>query len=47
MKHCKVLTEPIAEKKNKKKGTMTNNKAVHVEREEVRDPEVDMLIRRR
>ena len=47
MKHCKVLIEPIAEKKNKKKGTMTNNKVVHVEREEVRDPEVDMLIRRR
>ena len=47
MKHCKVLIEPIAEKTNKKKGTMTNNKVVHVEREEVRDPEVDMLMRRR
>ena len=47
MKHCKVLTEPIAESKYKKKGKKTDNKVVHVEREEESDPEVEMMVRRR
>ena len=47
MKHCKVLIEPIAERKDKKKGMKNDNKAVHVEREEERDPEVEMMVRRR
>ena len=47
MKHCKVLIEPIAESKHKKKGMKTNNKVVHVEKEEERDPEVEMMVRRR
>ena len=46
MKHCKVLIEPIAESKDKKKGTKTDKKLVHVEREEERDPEVKMVMRR-
>ena len=47
MNHCKVLIEPIAESKHKKKGMKTNNKVVHVEREEERDPEVEIIVRRR
>ena len=47
MKHCKVLIEPIAERKDKKKAMKNDNKAVHVEREEERDPEVEMMVRRR
>ena len=45
MKHCKVLIEPIVESKDKNKSTNTDEKVVHVEREE--DPEVEMLVRRR
>ena len=47
MKHCKVLIEPIAESKHKKKGSKTDNKVVHVEREEKGDAEVEMMVRRR
>ena len=47
MSHCKVLIEPIAESKHKKKDTKTDNKVVHVEREGERDPEVEMMVRRR
>ena len=47
MKHCKVLIERIAESKNKKKGMKTDNKEVHLERDEERDPEVEMMVRRR
>ena len=47
MKHCKVLIEPIAERKDKKKGMKTENKKAHVEREEERNPEVEMMVRRR
>ena len=47
MKHSKVLVEPIAESKNKKKVTKTDKKVVHVEREEERDPEIEMVVRRR
>ena len=46
MKHCKVLIEPIAKSNNAKKGTKTDKKVVHVEREEERDPEVEMMVRR-
>ena len=45
MKQCKVLIEPIAESKDKKTGTKTDKKVVHVEREEERDPEVEMMVR--
>ena len=37
MKHCKVLIEPIAEWKDKKRSTKTDKKVAHVEREEKRD----------
>ena len=47
MKHCKVLIQPIAESKDKKKGTKTDKKVVHVETEEERDPEAEMMVRRR
>ena len=47
MKHCKVLIEPIPESKHKKKGLKTDNKVMHVEREEDRDPEVEVMVRRR
>ena len=47
MKHCKVLIEPIAESEDKKKGMKTYNKVVHVEKEEERDPEFPMMVRRR
>ena len=47
MKQCKVSIEPIAESKHKKEGMKTNNKVVHVEREEGRDDEVEMMVRRR
>ena len=43
MKHCKVLIEHIAES-NKKRGTKTD-KVKHVEMEEQRDPEVEMVRR--
>ena len=46
MEHCKVLIEPIAKSKDKKKG-MKADKVVHVEREEETDPEVEMMVRRR
>ena len=46
MKHCNALIEPTAESEDKKKGTKTNNKVVHVKREEERDPEVEMMVRR-
>ena len=41
------MIEPIAESKDKKKGTKTDKKVVHVEREEERDSEVEMMVRRR
>ena len=47
MQHCKVLTEPIAECKDKKKGTKTDKEVVQVEREEERDPEAEIIGRRR
>ena len=47
MKHCKVLIEFITKSNHKKKGTKTDSKVVHVEREEERDPEVEMMVRRR
>ena len=47
LKHCKVLIEPIAESKHKKKGMKTDDKVVHVGREEERDPGVEMMVRRR
>ena len=47
LKHCTVLIEPIADSKHKKKGTKTDNKVVQVEREEERDPEAEMMVRRR
>ena len=47
LKHCKVLIEPIAECKHKKKGMKTDDKEVHVGREEERDPGVEMMVRRR
>ena len=47
LKHCKVLIEPIAESKHKKKGMKTDDKEVHVGREEERDPGVEMMVRRR
>ena len=46
MKHCKVLIEPIAENKDKNKGIKTGKKVVHMEREEERDPEVEMMVRK-
>ena len=47
MKQCNVFIEPIAESKDKKKGTKTDKKVVHLEREEERDPEVEMMVRSR
>ena len=47
MKHCRDLIQPIAESNHKKKYTKTDNRVVHVEREEERDPEVEMMVRRR
>ena len=47
MKHCTDLIQPIAESNHKKKCTKTDNRVVHVEREEERDPEVEMMVRRR
>ena len=46
MKHCKVLIEPIAESKNKKKGRKTDKKVKLAEREEERDLEIEMIVRR-
>ena len=42
-----VLIEPMAESKDKQKGTKADKKVVHVEREEERDPGVEMMVRRR
>ena len=47
MKHCKVLVEPNAESNDMKKGMNTDKKMVHVKRKEERDPEVEMMVRRR
>ena len=47
MKHCTVLMKPTAENKHKTKGTKTDNKVVHAERKEERDPEAEMMVRRR
>ena len=47
MKQCKVFIEPIAESKYKKKDTKTDKKVVHGEREEERDPEVEMMVKMR
>ena len=41
------MIEPIAESKDKKKGTKTDKKLVHVEREEERNPEAEMMMKRR
>ena len=41
------MIEPIVESNHKKKGMKTDNKEVHVEREEERDLEVEMMVRRR
>ena len=41
MKHCKIVIKTIAESKHKKKGTKTDNKVVHVERENNAEIEVD------
>ena len=46
MKHSKVLIESIAESKDKKKGTKPYKKLVHVGREEERDPEIEIMMRR-
>ena len=46
MKHCKVLIEPIVENKSRKKGIKIDKEVVHVEREEERDSEVEMMVRR-
>ena len=42
MKHCTVLIEPVEDR-----NTKTDNKVLHVEREEKRDPEIEMMVRRR
>ena len=47
MKHCNVLIEPTAKSRDKKKGTKTDKKEVHEEREEERDSEVEMIVRRK
>ena len=47
MKQCKVFIEPIAESTDNNKGTKTDKKVVHMEREEERNPEVEMMVRRR
>ena len=47
MKHGKVLIESIAESKDKNKGGKTGKKVVDVEREEERDPGVEMMVRKR
>ena len=47
VKHRKVLIKRIAESKDKNKDMKTDNKVVHVEREEKRYPEVEMMVRRR
>ena len=42
MKHYKVLIEPIEDRYTK-----TDNKVIYVEREEERDPDIEMMVRRR
>ena len=42
IKHCKILIEPAVESKDNKKGTKTNSKVVHVEREKERDPDPEV-----
>ena len=39
--------EATAENKDNKKSTKTDNKVMYVEREEERDPEVEMMVRMR
>ena len=45
IKQCKVFIESIAESKDKKEGTKTDKKVVHAEREEERNPEVEMMVK--
>ena len=47
MKHCKTLIEPIAESKDEKKCTKTDKKEVPVEKKEERNPDIEMMMRRR
>ena len=47
MKHWKVLIEPIAETKDKKKVLKRDKKVVHVEREEETDLDVQVSVTRR
>ena len=47
MKHCKVLIEPIAETKDKKKVMKRDKKVVHVERAEETDLDVQVSVTRR
>ena len=47
MKQCKVLIEPTAVSKDMKKRLKTDKKVVHVEREQVRYPEIEMMVRKR
>ena len=48
MKHCKrCVHESVAESQDKKKATKTDNKVVHVDREEKSDPEVEMIVRKK
>ena len=42
IKHCKFLIEPAVESKDNKKGTKTNSKVVHMEREKERDPDPEV-----
>ena len=46
-KQCKILIESIAESKDKNKGTKTDKRVVDVEREEERDPELEIVVRKR
>ena len=41
------MIKPTAENKHTKKGTKTDNRVVHAERKEERDPEAEMMVRRR
>ena len=43
MKQCKAFIEPIAESKDKKKGTKTDEKVA--KSKEKRDPDVEMMVR--
>ena len=46
-KQCKILIESIAESKDKNKGTKTDKRVVDVEREEERDPELEIMVTKR